>query len=121
MQEAKPALTSIELKTIIESYSYTFSNEIQLQDGIKKVFDINSVQYEREKNYGNNRIDFVHSTIAIEIKTKQSSTHIMQQLDRYARIDTITELILITTRRTHQVPTALNNKPITTILINSSL
>lgn len=114
-------MTSAELKTLIESYAYIFSNEIQLQDGIKKTFDMNSVQYEREKTFGNNRIDFVHSTIAIEIKIKQPAMKVLKQLHRYAQIDTITEIMLITSRSMHKMPPTLNDKTLTVIRLNTSL
>lgn len=106
-----------ELKTLIQSYTYHFTTEIQLQDGIEHVFKAHNVPYIREKIIGLNRIDFVSLSIAIEIKIKGNLQNVIRQLHRYAQLPDFTEVILITSSNRHIIPPTLNNKTITVINI----
>ena len=74
-------------------------------------------EYELDKT---SRIDFlVNNTVGIEVKIKGTKKSIYKQLLRYAQFDTITELILVTSK-SMGLPATLNNKPLYVINISKA-
>lgn len=58
------------------------------------------------------RIDFMVGDVGIECKIKGSNASVVSQLIRYASIDEVGSLILLTSRMQHQAPPALRDKPV---------
>src|SRR5215510_3383221 len=84
---------------LICGYRYITGNEIDLQDGLSRVFDLNQVTYVREYDLGPNsgRIDFFlpDSRIGVELKVQGSPTGVLRQLYRYTLSPSIDSLILV--------------------------
>lgn len=54
--------------------------------------------------------------VGIEVKIKGSAADVLRQLERYAKCEEITELVLVTTKSSHlRMPATLNGKPLTVI------
>ncbi len=103
--------------TVIEalkSYSFSFSNEAELQAGIARVLDLYDIQFVREAAMtGGGRIDFLCGAIGIEIKVDGGATEVTRQLLRYAQESRIESLILVTSLARHMVmPRTLGGKPL---------
>ncbi len=102
---------------LICGYRYITGNEIDLQEGLARVFDLNEVDYLREyeltPDYG--RIDFFlpESGVGVELKTQGSPTAVLRQLYRYTRSPEIASLILVTARaRLIPMDSRFNGKPV---------
>jgi len=102
---------------LICGYRYVTGNEIDLQEGLSRVFDLNQVSYLREYDLGPNsgRIDFFlpNSRIGVELKVQGSPTAVLRQLYRYTWSPDIDSLILVTARARLVLPQSiLNGKPV---------
>ena len=107
---------------LILQYRYVIGNEVEFQEGLARVFDLNSMLYIREHDLGAafGRIDFFlpGACIGIELKVKGNPTAVLRQLHRYALSPKIGSLILVTGRaRLAAAPPALNGKPLLTAAV----
>ncbi|MGN6693878.1 MAG: hypothetical protein ACTHN0_06840 [Aquihabitans sp.] len=64
-----------------------------------------------------NRLDFVvqiaGDVVGVEVKIAGSRRDVLRQLTRYAQLDQIDELLLVTTKANHhRMPTHINGKPV---------
>lgn len=92
---------------------YRVGQEIWLQDDIEAALKAVDVDCEREARLApGERIDFlVSGGIGIEAKTRAAPRQIFRQLERYARHDAITALILISGTATG-LPATVEGKPL---------
>ncbi len=101
---------------LFAAYSFNFSNEKELQDGIEQMFAAEGIVAVREASLNKaDRIDFLVGDIGIEVKVGHSFTDVIRQLHRYAQVDAIQTLVLVTTRLQHQMPDDINGKALITI------
>lgn len=84
----------------LNSYRFTYDNEIELQDAIEVALTKSRIPFEREARLGKDlRIDFlVAGGIGIEAKIKGSPSEVARQLLSYANRPEISCLVLITGR-----------------------
>lgn len=103
------------LTKILRSYRLRFGNEQQLQDDIASVLAMTGFSYSREHRFNEkDRIDFFldRDGIGIECKVEGSPSAVAQQCVRYADIDELHALILVSRRANHDLGVdAMRGKP----------
>ena len=82
-----------DVVTELRKYRFTLASEQALQQQIEKVLPSFQREYRFDKK---NRIDFFLAGIGIEVKIKGGRMAIYRQVERYAKFDSVTGLILIT-------------------------
>lgn len=107
-------MTPAEIATKLSHYTYRYSSEKDLQDGIA---DILSPEFKREAVLtAMDRPDFFHEAagIVIEVKIKGSIGRTLHQLERYAALDVVKGIVLVTTRSAQGLlmPEVLQGKPL---------
>jgi hypothetical protein len=115
------ALTNLRmLRDHLSQFRFNFTSEAELQTGIEQALSLTAHRVKREVKFSDeNRLDFlVDEEIAIETKIGGSGASVLRQVARYAQIDSITGILLITNRPTHTLPPSFNNKP---LLVHSLL
>jgi hypothetical protein len=109
-------MTCDELAFLLQRHRFNFQNELDLQDGIEKVLTEQRIEYEREFIFkaGAGRIDFlVEDHIGLEVKVGSSLASVTRQLHRYAMVEQIHSLVLVSSRTFHRnLPAELNGKPL---------
>lgn len=93
---------------------FTFRKEADLYPLLAKVFDDIGVEYEAQVELSPaDVIDFMLGTVGVEVKVKGGVGDVVRQLHRYAQHDSVTELILVTSKAGHvNMPATLNGKPV---------
>lgn len=116
---------SSRVRDLLLAHRFHFASEAQLQAGIARVLDAAGVPYQREAVLTpQDRPDFLlHGGLAIEVKVGGSVASLARQVERYAALDAVGEILVVTTRMQHRVlPAAANGKPVhLTYLIGSCL
>lgn len=88
----------------LRGYSFSCSDESELQEAVAVVFKCEGFPFEREVSLSpKDRIDFVVHKVGIEVKTAFSPKAVVEQLIRYAKHEEIDALVLVTTRAQHRV------------------
>lgn len=97
----------------LRAQRYRVGHEALLQEDIESSLRVLQVAFEREARLApGERIDFlVSGSIGIEAKTRCPRRSIFRQLERYAKLDSISALILITGTALG-LPPAINGKPL---------
>lgn len=91
-----------EILSLLDSHAFHFQSEADLQLGIERVLKDASIEFKREVRLTDaDRIDFMVGTIGIEAKIDGSLSDVTRQLHRYAQLNEIESLILVTTRARH--------------------
>ncbi len=105
-------MTAEQLCLLIENNVRGIGSEDDVQRKIAAALRVQGVEHLREHRLDKaNRIDFMVGTIGVEVKTGGGISAVIRQLHRYAEFDTVSELVLVTTRTTlARVPTELNGK-----------
>ena len=106
-----------DLATLLRSYTYQFTSELELQDAVEQVLTQHEIGYTREGYLdGLDRIDFLVGDIGIEIKIDGSLSAVTRQIHRYLQCDQLNGLILLSGRYNHtRVPREMNGKPVLTV------
>ena len=93
-------VTPERLARLLRSYRFRHTSEDALQRAIVQVLTNEGIPFEREVKLGpKDRIDFMlPGGVGIELKVKGSATNVARQLQRYAKSDRITALVLVTSR-----------------------
>ena len=101
-----------ELKGLLAAYRIDCTDELTLQDGIARILTEHAVPFEREARLGaRDRVDFLVGDVAIECKIGGSVTELIRQLTRYAWHESVSELLVVTSRLRHnKTPALLNEK-----------
>jgi hypothetical protein len=108
-------MTAHDLRLVLRGFQFHFATEEALQAGIERALQESNIAFQREvKLNDTDRIDFLIARTGLEVKTKGSDASVVRQLHRYAQVDSIDELLLVTTRARHEllVPATLNKKPV---------
>lgn len=108
-----------ELSHLISRYRFNYSNEQDLQQGIERVLLAASVEFEREVRLtSHDRIDFMAGDVGIEVKVGHTPAQVMRQIHRYAQLEPIKELLVVTSRCRHAaIPELVNEKPVVVIFL----
>jgi len=109
-------MTPVELAAVIQGYTYVFSSEVELQDGIEEVLKAAGIAYKREVILSKeDRIDFFveEGGIGMEVKTKGSISALTRQVHRYVQFESIQGILIVTPLgRLTSLPGAINGKPV---------
>lgn len=102
-----------DLVRYLRAGRYVVSTEAKLQVSIAEWLTLGQIAFERERRLApGERIDFfVEPGIGIEVKTRCNKRDIWRQLERYAAIQEVTALILMT-GTAMGLPPAINGKPV---------
>jgi hypothetical protein len=106
-------VTPAELTTYLRRQRYQFGTEGALQRSLEEALTASGVPFEREARLGPaNRIDFlVQGGLGIEAKVRYPRRAIYRQLVRYAEVEQITALVLVTATSLG-LPPLVNGKPL---------
>jgi hypothetical protein len=112
-------MTATELATIIRAHRFRFATEAQLQQAIAKLLTDSGIEHEAEVRLTPaSRIDFMVGEIGIEIKVGHPLGSVVKQLHRYAQIERLKELLLITNRCRHSlIPETINGKRLEVVFL----
>lgn len=97
----------------IRTGAYRMAQESLLQEDLEKHFRAGCIPYEREFKFSTTeRVDFfVDGHIAVELKIKGSRRGILRQMQRYADVERVDSLILMTSAAMG-MPATLSGKPV---------
>jgi hypothetical protein len=116
-------MTARDLHGIIGRYNFNYSHEVALQEGIARVLTIEQMEFAREVALTQrDRIDFMVGRLGIEVKVGHPLAQVMRQLHRYAQLEQVDELLLVTNRCRHaMVPEQINGKPVEVLFLGWGL
>lgn len=108
----------------LRSHAYRFSNERELQEGIAKALSAAGIEYAREVSLdAHSRIDFmIPGGIGIEVKIDGPTSSVIRQMARYAQFDSVSAMILVTSRVRHGIDwnAPLNGKRVLLVLLETA-
>lgn len=115
-------MTIESLKQTLLGFTYSYTSELDLQNGIESVLRESGYVFRREHIAGQDRIDFLvnadDQSIALECKIAGGPSVVLEQLLRYANQSEVDGVLLVTSRHTHRFDCeTLNNKPFLTAWI----
>jgi hypothetical protein len=107
------------IAALLEGCRFDTSSEVAVQRGLAAVFAAESIEYRREVPVPGGRLDFlVAGEIALEVKLGGSAANLIRQLWRYAELDLVQALLVVTTRhRLARVPDIISGKPVRVALL----
>lgn len=98
----------------------SLTDEKRLQQEIFEHFISIGYKIQREVSLSpKDRVDFMIDGLVIEVKVKGSAVATLNQVERYAAISEVKELILLTTKN-HGFPSQINGKPVAIVRLGSS-
>jgi hypothetical protein len=101
--------------SLLARHLFSFQCEADLQRAIAQALEASGYSFQREVALNEkDRIDFMVGLVGIEVKTAGSNSDILRQMHRYAQCESVTALVLVTSRMRHRgaVPDTLNGKPL---------
>jgi len=104
-------MTLEELIAAIDAHSFSFASEDELQRGLAEILPRSTRREVRLSP--KDRVDFMVGAIGLEVKIKGSLAALTRQLHRYAQLDEIEALIVVTPlARLTRLPERLNGTPV---------
>lgn len=100
---------------LLDQHRFRFGTEAELQDGIEHVLQSAEIPHEREVRLSSGeRIDFMlDGRIGLEVKVDGGISALTRQLHRYAQVEAVEELLVVTSRARHaNLPTVLSGTPV---------
>jgi hypothetical protein len=112
-----------QLASILGRHRYNFTNEAELQEGVAEVLTGAGVAFEREVRITDrDRLDFLVGAVAVEVKIQGGAAPLIRQLGRYAALDRVEQLFVVTSRTLlARMPKHLNGKPITGVIVRGGM
>lgn len=112
-------MTPADLGALIQRHRYRATCEADLQKAIEHVLTVSGIPFEREVQMTpQDRADFLVFGIVVELKVDGSAPSVTRQLQRYAKHDRVTGVLLVTTRSRHCcMPDTLMGKPVSTVFV----
>jgi hypothetical protein len=103
----------------IGRFSYCFSNEAELQNGLAVALSCAGIEHAREVILSKrDRIDFLAGDVGVEVKIKGGITDLTSQLFRYAGFPQISALVVVAGKNTlANLPAEINGKPVHVVRI----
>jgi hypothetical protein len=123
-------MTPPEMAKYLSGFSFRFNNEKELQYGIDQALQKTEEPFLPEFILSpSDRVDFymTETGIGIEVKTNDSKggaslSAVTRQLWRYAKIEGIKAIILVTSRSKHRdLPAEILGKPVFVVYLSSFL
>jgi hypothetical protein len=108
-----------ELCLLFERSLRGLGEEYRVQAAIEALLKREGVEHLREVTLSpKDRIDFLVGAVGIEVKVAGGVGAVIRQLERYAKHERISALVLVTTKSTlARVPLELNGKPLRAAVI----
>jgi hypothetical protein len=104
------------LSKTLNSYRFNFSNEKDLQAGMKKVFERLGEEFLAEHRLSDEDIVdfyFPKKKIGVEAKIDHSLSELTRQIHRYVQHESILGILVVTSKaRLANLPEEMNHKPI---------
>jgi hypothetical protein len=120
-----PGTTAQLLKTLLRDAEWPHSaSECEHQEYLDGWLTEHGIGHEREVVLGeHDRIDFLAGDVGIELKVSSGSSAIVRQLQRYAQSSLVSELLLLSLRRSPLtlLPQKLSGKPVVGLHIGRSM
>lgn len=109
------------IATTLSRATFLAQTEVELQDAVEQLLQRRDISYEREPLLSPEcRPDFFSDGIVIKVKMRTGGGRraVASQLRRYAELDSVHSLILLTTRNVHRdaFPLVLRLKPLTVVV-----
>lgn len=116
----KPSCEAIA--AVLRAASLRYGTERILQDGIDVALAEAGFEVHREVNLTiKDRVDFLVSSVGIEVKIGGTLNDAIRQLHRYAASERVGELLLVTSRMMlARVPSELDGKPVRAVYVGSA-
>lgn len=117
-------MTPAQVTAAIEAHRFNATSEEDLQRGISEALERAGIAHEREVRLTpRDRIDFMVGAIGVEVKIGGGISALTRQLLRYAQVERVAELVVVSTRLqlSLQVPRDLNGKPVSVVTIIGGL
>lgn len=106
-------MNAAEILKTLRNTRFRFRDEAGLQRCVDELLYLMfGGGYRREVATDKGRIDFTVGAVAIELKVDGSTNAVRRQLKRYAELDWVEEVILVTACAKHVMPASLNGKPV---------
>lgn len=113
-----------QIAEAITAYRYTVVDEGELQEALERALIASGLQVDREVYLDSrNRIDFMVDGVGIEVKVAGKAASLVRQLHRYAKFESVKELVVVTTRsmHAHAIPESIDDKPVRTLVLRTGL
>jgi hypothetical protein len=112
-----------EVLEVLRSHRFLHSTERDLQDGIAAAMLAQGLDVALEVRLGGcNRIDLLVGRIGIEVKVAGSWRDVLRQVERYARLEQLDAVVLVTSKAMHtRLPSEHHGKPIVVHRVGSTL
>lgn len=105
----------------LRQFQFFYSTETDLQDAVEDALLGVNIACEREVRFNaSDRIDVLAGDVGIEVKIKGSPASVLRQMRRYAELEGISELILVTTKHHHRLPAKLNGKVVHRLVVGAA-
>ena len=117
-------MTAPDLIAPLSRLRFRYATEKDLQDSFETVFRERGIPFRREVEISKrDRLDFLlDDGIALEVKIKGSLPELVRQIARYARHESVREILVVGTPRwIPQVPAAIEGKPVYGLRLVGSL
>ena len=107
----------------LEESRFVWATEHDLQAGIAAALVARGLDVEHEVRIdARNRLDLRVGRVGIEVKVDGSWRDVRRQLERYAALDSLTALVLVTSRPSHsRIGPELSGKPVVVHRVGSTL
>lgn len=117
------AMTAAYLRDYLGNFRYQLDSEEAIQLGIAAALQEGGLPFEREPRLSSTeRPDFLVDGVAIEVKRHGPLNALLRQLSRYAELDSVRELLVVTARlQSTDVPAELHGKPLECLVLLGSL
>lgn len=104
------------LGNVLNRYRFNFSNEKDLQAGMRRVFETLGEEFSAEHHLSDDDIVdfyFPNKKVGIEAKIDHSLSDLTRQIHRYVQHESILGILVVTSKtRLANLPEEMNNKPI---------
>lgn len=117
-------MTAALVTAALRAHRFNVSSEEELQRGIAAALAAHGIENEREVVLTpRDRIDFMVGAVGVEVKIGGGISALTRQLLRYAQVERVSELVVVSTRMqlSAQVPRLLNGKPVSAVTIMGGL
>lgn len=124
LADHNPAASIEAVTAALSSFIHRGADEYRIQASVAKVLTAKGIPFQTEVALSaTDRVDFlVDGCIAVEVKVRGSRMAVLRQLQRYARNERISGVVLAAARRTllAGLPDELHGKPLTGVLLRGA-
>lgn len=107
-----------DVATAIAAHRFLPADEYELQAALLEVLQVRWPGTRREVPTATGRLDLLVDRVAVEVKIHGSAAEVARQLTRYARLDFVDGVVLVTTRAAHlKIARELAGKPVRVVAL----